>query len=126
VRCGNCGRVSSDSAIFCESCGSRLGMPQYEMMSSKPVSLQPAKKDIKMPLAMMILGIVIVIVGIIIYAWAMSDAIYNAADANPNDPFGSMDPFMTDLSAVMASYATMAIGGIVFIVGLVLLILKIV
>ena len=126
MRCGNCGRVSSDGAIFCESCGSRMGMPQYGMMPAQPMSLEPAKKDIKTPLAIVILGIVIIIVGVIIYAWAISNAVHNVTDTDPSDPFGSMDQFMADASLMMASYAIMAIGGLVFLVGLILLILKMV
>ena len=90
------------------------------------MSIEPAKKDIKTPLAIVILGIVIIIVGVIIYAWAISNAVHGITDTDPNDPFGSMDQFMADASLMMASYAIMAIGGIVFLVGLILLILKMV
>jgi cbb3-type cytochrome oxidase subunit 1 len=96
------------------------------MMPVQPMSIEPAKKDIKPPLAIVILGIVIVIVGVIIYAWAISNAVHGFTDTDPNDPFGSMDHFMADASLMMASYAVMAIGGIVFLVGLILLILKMV
>jgi len=126
MRCATCGRVSSEGAIFCESCGSRLGMPQYGMMQAQPMSLEPAKKDIKTPLAIVILGIVIIVVGVMIYAWAMSNAVHNVTNTDPNNPFGTVDQFVADASLMMASYAVMAIGGLVFLVGLILLILKMV
>ena len=118
--------MSSEGAIFCESCGNRFGMPQYGMMPTQPMSLEPAKKDIKAPLAIVVLGIVLIIVGVIIYAWAMSNAVHNVTNTDPNDPFSSMDQVMADASLMMASYAVMAIGGLVFLVGLVLLIVKMV
>ena len=90
------------------------------------MSLEPAKKDIKTPLAIVVLGIVMIIAGVIIYAWAMSNAVHNVTDTDPYDPFGSMDQVMADASLMMASYAIMVIGGLVFLVGLILLIVKMV
>ena len=124
MRCSMCGRESSESAIFCESCGSRLGMPHYGTMYSPPVTVEPVRKDIKTPLAVVIFGVVIVVIGVLFYAWAISNVVHNVGNTDPNDPFGTADQMMGDVSLVFASYAVMAIGGIVFIVGLIFLILK--
>lgn len=101
-------------------------MPQYGTMPSQPGGLIPEKKDIKTPLAIVILGIVIIIVGVIIYAWAISNAVHHVTNTDPNDPFNTIDQVMADASLLMGSYAVMGIGGIVFIVGLILLIMKMV
>jgi cbb3-type cytochrome oxidase subunit 1 len=88
--------------------------------------VEPARKDIKAPLAIVILGIVIVVIGVLIYAWAMANAVHNVAGTDPNDPFGTFDQVMGDVSLVFASYAVMAIGGLVFLVGLIFLVLRMV
>jgi hypothetical protein len=122
MRCGGCGRVSPENAIFCESCGSRLGMPQFG--PAPPETSEPASKDIKAPLAMLILGIVIIAIGGIIYAMAVSNVFHNATNAYPNDPFGTMDQVSEDMSLVFGAYAMMAVGGLICVLGVVLIILR--
>jgi hypothetical protein len=122
MRCGGCGRVSPENAIFCESCGSRLGMPQFG--PAPPETSEPASKDIKAPLAMLILGIVIIAIGGIIYAMAVSNVFHNATNTYPNDPFGTMDQVSEDMSLVFGAYAMMAVGGLICVLGVVLIILR--
>lgn len=118
MKCGGCGRESPENAVFCESCGTRLGMTQSEIARSE-IS-EPATKDIRMPLAILIVGIVITAAGGVIYALAVSHFFHSVTD----DPFGTMDQASENMSYVLGSYAIMAIGGLVSLLGVVLLILR--
>jgi uncharacterized membrane protein YidH (DUF202 family) len=122
MRCGTCGRISPENAIFCEICGSRLGMSQFG--ASPHETLEPASKDMTAPLAMLVLGIVIIAVGGVIYAMAVSNFLHNATDTYPDDPFGTMDQVSEDMSLVFGAYAVMAVGGLICILGVVLIILR--
>ena len=126
MRCGSCGRESSDSAIFCESCGSRLGMPAYGAHALSTASIQQPRKDVRLPIVLIIIGVIIVAIGIVMYAWAMSDAVHDATNMDPNNPFGSFDNVVNDVGFIWGSYAIMGIGGLVTMLGFVLLILKLI
>jgi uncharacterized membrane protein len=97
-------------------------MPQFG--PAPPETSEPASKDIKAPLAMLILGIVIIAIGGIIYAMAVSNVFHNATNTYPNDPFGTMDQVSEDMSLVFGAYAMMAVGGLVCVLGVVLIILR--
>ena len=126
MRCGSCGRESSDSAIFCQSCGSRLGMPAYGAYASSIANIQQPPKDVRLPIALIILGVVIVAIGIVMYAWAMSDAVHDATNLNPNNPFGSFDNVVNDVGNIWGSYAIIGIGSLMILVGFIILIIKLI
>ena len=126
MRCMTCGRENPENATFCGSCGSRVGSSQMWPQQGQPLGHEPAKKDLKVPLILLVLGIVMIVVGIITYAWAISSAVHTVGDTDPMDPFGTMHEFAADAGLMMASYAVMAIGGLIAFVGFILLILKLV
>ncbi len=97
-------------------------MPQY----GAPAVLEPPRKDLKAPLALIILGIVVIVIGIIVYAWAMSSAVHDVVNADPTDPFGSLEPLAHDVGLLWGSYALMGVGVLVLLVGFIFLILKMV
>ena len=69
------------------------------------------------------LGLIIVGLGAVLYALAISNVFHTAS--NPNwDPFGTEDNFGSDISLLIASYAVMMFGGVVFLVSLIVLVIK--
>jgi len=124
MRCATCGRVSSEGAVFCESCGNRLGTPQHGMTSAPLVSIEPVKNETRAPMAALILGIVILAIGVIIYVLAVSNGIHSISHTDPNDPFGTMNDTTVDVGLIFAGYAVMAVGGILAFAGFFLLVVK--
>ncbi len=86
--------------------------------------MEPAKKDMNAPLACMIIGAVVVVIGIVIYGLAISDAFNSVSGTDPYDPFGGFENVSQDVGLIFASYAVMAIGGLIFFVGIILLVVR--
>ena len=124
MRCPACGRPNPDDYAFCSTCGGRLGATSYAPAAEPPSLVEPAKKDIKAPVACMIIGVVVVVVGIIIYGLAITNVFQGFTDTDPMNPFSGFEDVSHDMGLIFASYGVMAVGGIIFFVGIVLLVMR--
>jgi uncharacterized membrane protein len=116
LRCSGCGREVGGGARFCEWCGANLVPPVVE---SSPIVMQ-SRKPIPPPLYLIIIGIVIILIGAILYVVAWSQTMNDFMD----DPFADSDPFDGFFDLMMLSYIIMAIGTVLLFVGMILLVLN--
>lgn len=69
------------------------------------------------------LGLIIVGIGAVVYALALSNMIGTVQDPNW-DPYGTPDDALSDFRFIVASYVIMAIGTALFLGSLILIVIK--
>ena len=69
------------------------------------------------------LGLIIIFLGAVLYGLAISNSFHTASDPGW-DPYGTGDNFGSDMRIMLASYAVMIFGSVVFLVALIVLVIK--
>jgi uncharacterized membrane protein len=116
LRCPGCGREAGEGARFCEWCGSNLVPP---VVVSSPIVMQ-SRAPITTPMYIIIIGIVVILIGGVVYSVSWSQTMHEFMD----DPFADSDPFDGFFDLMMLSYVIMTIGTILLFVGMILLVLN--
>ncbi len=73
----------------------------------------------------MIIGIIVIAAGIIVYGLAISNAFHSASELDPWNPYSGFEQVSEDVGLIFASYAMMAVGGLILLVGIILAVLRV-
>jgi len=123
LRCYNCGFENVDRAAYCERCAAPLGGATPGQIYAPQQQRAPAlEENWRLPMFVLILGIAIAVVGVIVYVLGFHSMMSDASDPNW-DPFVE-DGFMASFDLLLLSYVIMGVGGIIFFMGLIWLVLK--
>ena len=126
MRCLNCGSENADArAIYCERCGAALTSVSQPSVG-QPVNPLKAKKTAK-GMSLIILGIVLVIIGIVLSMIIFFMSVYEITQwnwdpwNNPGDPVNHIGGYEL---LTWVSYAITAVGGGLFVIGLIWLVIE--
>lgn len=118
MRCQACGRECPDQASFCEVCGQPLRQQTASFV--QPTSEQNLSKWSEHALHLMIAGIAVGLLGGILYAAVVVGEIAEWSE----DPWAEDQGIGASLGLILVSYAMMAVGVALFLVGLIFLVLR--
>ncbi|MEM0342832.1 MAG: zinc ribbon domain-containing protein [Thermoplasmata archaeon] len=118
MRCQACGRESPDQASFCEVCGQPLRQQTTSFV--QPAAEAKHSKWSEHALHLMIAGIAVGLLGGILYGASVVGEIAEWSE----DPWAEDHGIGASLGLVLASYAIMAVGAALFLVGLIFLVLR--
>jgi hypothetical protein len=86
--------------------------------SDAPID-ETGERSFQLPVALIILGIIVASIGLVVYFLALSDMTHSIGSLSTSN-----NDFLDILGVIEASCALMAMGGVVFLTGLVLLIVR--
>ena len=118
ARCPSCGSENVSGARYCERCGFMLRPATAGRTSDAPID-ETGERSFQLPVALIILGIIVASIGLVVYFLALSDMTHSIGSLSTSN-----NDFLDILGVIEASCALMAMGGVVFLTGLVLLIVR--
>ena len=122
MRCYNCGSEFSDDMSFCQRCGSPLRGPKPGDPYGTTQLQATGRHTEFWPLFTPFLGIIIAVVGVLLYALSVSSVFDEVTDPD-YDPWNTND-IEPSIDMIVVSFGIITFGGLVFFIGLIWLVLR--